>query len=115
LTGIFSVRDGDELVFEFAVAGQEKVRDRMRFPQEEFLKATIAALATGFEEHHGVRPVFVMEWLLDESVIQQGARALTDEISRQIVEEARLHEAPPDDRKGMDYYFRTLEIAENSE
>jgi hypothetical protein len=115
LTGIFSAPEGNKLVFEFTALGEEKTRNRMRLPHQEFLKAAIPALATEFGNHHGVRPAFVMEWLLDESVIQQGVSALTDEISRQIVEEARLHEAPPDDRKGMDYYFRTLTVSEGNE
>src|SRR5208282_3473454 len=87
LTGIFSAPKGGGFSFEFAVVGEKKLLLRMGMPQEEFLKVSIPALVSDFDEHHGMKPAFIMEWLLDEGVIQQGVRALADEIARQIVEE----------------------------
>ena len=115
LTGIFSASKGRKLTFEFAVAGEEKVRLRMQIPPKEFLKAAMPAWMADFEQNHGVKPAFVMEWRLDESVIRQGVGALADEIARQIVKEARLHDAPPDDWMDMDYYFRTFKAREDNE
>ncbi len=115
LTGIFSAPEGKKLTFEFAVAGEEKLRLRMQIPPNEFLKMAVPTWIADFEGHHGVKPAFVMEWLLDESVIHQGVSALAKEISRQIVQEALLHDAPPDDWMDMDYYFRTLKVSEGDE
>jgi len=113
LTGIFSAPQGKKLDYEFAVAGEEKVRLRMQTPSADFRQAVVLALATEFEKHHGVKPAFVMEWLLSDTVIQQGVGAIADEIARQIVEEARSHKTTPDDWMDMDCYFRTLKVDED--
>ena len=93
LTGIFSAPESGKLTFEFAVAGEEKVRLRMQVPPKEFLKAAIPAWTTDFEQHHGVKAAFVMEWLLDERIVQQGVGALAKEIARQIYEEAKTQKS----------------------
>ena len=112
LTGIFSAAEGKKLAFEFAVAGEEKVRFRMQVPPQEFLKVAMPAWTADFEEHHGVKPAFVMEWLVDESVIGQGVSALADEIVRQIVEKAKSQKTTHDD--WIDYDLRTLEASEDN-
>ena len=112
LTGIFSAPKGRKLAFEFAVAGEEKARLRMQIPQAEFLKAAIPAWTTDFEGHHGVKPAFVMEWLLNESVIRQGVSALADEIVRQIVEKAKSQKTTHHD--WIAYDLRTLEASEDN-
>lgn len=115
LTGIFSASDGQQMAFKFAVASEEKLRRRLMIPLPEFLKVALPAWTSTFEQHHRVKPAFVMEWVLDESVIQQGVRAVTEEIVKQVVKEAKLHTAPPDDWGDIDYYFCTLKTKANQE
>jgi hypothetical protein len=112
LTGIFSAAEGKKLTFEFLVAGEEKARLRLRIPPQEFLKAAIPAWRADFEGHHGVKPAFVMEWLLDERVIRQGVGALASEIARQIVEKAKSQKTTHHD--WIDYDLRTLKASEDN-
>lgn len=109
LTGLFSVKDhNNRMVYEFVVAGEDKVRNRMGLSQKEFLRVMVPLLAREFEEHHHLKPAFLMEWLIDQSARQQGVRALVDELTRQIVAESEVQTESPNDWLDMDYIFRTL-------
>ncbi len=115
LTGIFSATKGRKFTFEFAIAGEEKILLRKAVPPKEFLEAMVPALAAQFENHRGVKPAFIMEWLLDEEAIQQGAIALADEISRQISENAESQKTTPGNWMDIDYRFATLKWGDSNQ
>ncbi|MHB8974816.1 MAG: hypothetical protein ACYC3X_30860 [Pirellulaceae bacterium] len=111
LTGVFSaVIDGD-VKYEFAIAGEAKLQKRLELPANVYLSLMLSIIAREFEDHHGVKPAFVMEWYLGPESIAQGAESIAEEIERQVLEESRGHTVAPEELLDMDYELRVLRPA----